>query len=415
MKRNLDLTSRRGFLKTAGALTAAGATGALGLASIPGRANAAPATFSHPGGLHNAGDINRAKVKVAAGEDPWRSGWNRLIANSHSQPSWTPRPQATVYRGGSDPQNYGILYNDIAAAYQNALRWHIQGVAAHGDCARDILNAWSSTLTSIKGNADRFLAVGIYGWQFANVGELMRGYPGFDLGRFQNMMRTVFYPMNDDFLYGGDDGVSHNGACITNYWANWDLCNMASVMAIGILCDDGPMFDRAVNYFRNGAGNGSIRNAVPFVYDSQGLAQWQESGRDQGHTMMGMGQMGAICEMAWNQGVDLYGADSNRFMKAAQYVAKYNLGEDVPFTKYTWGSGTNCAYNEQTTISSSSRGQLRPVWAMLDSHYRRRRNLSVPYIQRMAQAVHPEGGGGDYGSTSGGFDQLGFGTLMYSK
>ncbi|MEV4017298.1 alginate lyase family protein [Nonomuraea angiospora] len=128
--------------------------------------------------------------------------------------------------------------------------------------------------------------------------------------------------MNDDFLYGGDDGVSHNGACIANYWANWDLCNMASVMAIGILCDDGPMFDRAVNYFRNGAGNGSIRHAVPFLYDSQGLAQWQESGRDQGHTMMGMGQMGAICEMAWNQGVDLYGAESNRFMKAAQYVAK---------------------------------------------------------------------------------------------
>jgi hypothetical protein len=29
--------------------------------------------------------------------------------------------------------------------------------------------------------------------------------------------------------------------------------------------------------------------------------------------------------------------------------------------------------------------------------------------------VHPEGGGGDYGSTSGGYDQLGFGTLMYAK
>lgn len=29
--------------------------------------------------------------------------------------------------------------------------------------------------------------------------------------------------------------------------------------------------------------------------------------------------------------------------------------------------------------------------------------------------VAPEGGGGDYGTTTGGFDQLGFGTLMYAK
>ena len=29
-----------------------------------------------------------------------------------------------------------------------------------------------------------------------------------------------------------------NDANITNYWANWDLCNTASIMAIGILTDD---------------------------------------------------------------------------------------------------------------------------------------------------------------------------------
>lgn len=44
-----------------------------------------------------------------------------------------------------------------------------------------------------------------------------------------------------------------------------------------------------------------------------------------------------------------------------------------------------------------------------------RRGLSVPYITAMAESVRPEGGGGDYGTTSGGFDQLGFGTVMYAK
>jgi hypothetical protein len=66
-------------------------------------------------------------------------------------------------------------------------------------------------------------------------------------------------------------------------------------------------------------------------------------------------------------------------------------------------------------ISSASRGEIRPVWDILYYHYARRRGLSVPYIQAMAESVRPEGGGGDYGTTSGGFDQLGFGTLMYAK
>ncbi|WP_037671575.1 alginate lyase family protein [Streptomyces griseus] len=402
--------SRRGLLKTAGGITAALALGATATATT---ADAAPATFTHPGMLHNAGDINRAKVRVAAGDDPWLSGWNKLTANSHSASTWTPNPQATVYRGSGYPENYGILYNDIAAAYQNALRWVVGGTSANADCAVRILNAWANTLTSIQGNADRFLAAGIYGWTFCQAAELMRGYAGFDLAKFQKMMVNVFYPMNNDFL------THHNGACITNYWANWDLCNMASVMAIGILTDNAAKYDQAVTYFKSGAGNGSIQHAVPFLYSNIGgydLGQWQESGRDQGHTVMGMGQMGAICEMAWNQGDDLYSYDGRRFMKGAQYVAKYNLGMDVPYTTYTWGTGTTCSQQSHTVIASDSRGQLRPVWAMLHFHYNRRLFLDDKYISQMYyDLVAPEGGGGDYGPNSGGYDQLGFGTLMYAK
>ncbi|WP_046734240.1 alginate lyase family protein [Streptomyces humi] len=398
--------SRRGVLKSAAALAVAAS------AAAPTVADAAPATFTHPGMLHNAGDINRAKVRVAAGTDPWLSGWNRLTANSHSQSTWTNRATATVIRGG-DGQNYSLLYNDIAAAYQNALRWKIAGTEANAVCAADILNAWSRTLTTVTGNADRFLAAGLYGWQFANACELMRDYSGFDLAAARSMLANVFYPLNNSFL------TNHNDACITNYWANWDLCNMASVLAIGILDEDKAKYDQAVTYFKSGAGNGSLAHAVPYLYtDSDGyaLGQWQESGRDQGHTVMGMGQMGAICEMAWNQGDDLYSYDSRRFMKAAQYVAKYNLGQDVPFTTYTWGTGQSCAQSSQTVISDSSRGQLRPVWAMLHFHYNRRINLDDKYISAMYyDLVAPEGGGGDYGSDSGGYDQLGFGTLMYAK
>lgn len=397
--------TRRGLFAAAGGVALAGAAFT---AATPGTAGAAPSAFVHPGMLHQFGELNRAKVRAVAGTDPWLAGWNRLIGNRHAQPTWKANPQATIIRGGPG-QNYQVMYNDIHAAYQNALRWKIAGETANGDAARDILNAWSATLTTLTGNADRYLASGIYGMQFANAAELMRDYPGFDLERFKQMMLGVFYPLNNRFL------IEHNDACITNYWANWDLCNMASIMAIGILCDDRAKYDQALDYFENGAGNGSIKNAVPFVYDAEGLAQWQESGRDQGHTIMGIGLMGAICEMAWAQGDDLYGYDDNRFMKAAEYVAKYNLGHDVPFTTYTWGTGQNCAYREQAAISDIGRGQARPVWDVLHYHYARRRRLSVPHITAIAGKGRPEGGGGDYGPNSGGFDQLGYGTLLYAK
>jgi hypothetical protein len=193
---------------------------------------------------------------------------------------------------------------------------------------------------------------------------------------------------------------------------------MASVLAIGVLCDDQGKIGQAVDYFKNGAGMGSIRNVIPYVYDDQGLAQWQESGRDQGHTILGVGLMGAFCEMAWNQGYDLYGYDNNRFMKACEYVAKYNLGMDVPFTSYTWVYGAPGVWGGSQTftqVSSASRGQIRPVWETIYNHYAGRRGLTVPYTAMFAGAGRPEGGGGDYGSTSGGFDQLGFGTLAHTR
>jgi len=406
--------SRRSFVKGASLavpLTYLTATGASAKPGGPARFHAAAAAsttaYAHPGLVHTLSDLQR--ISVQYGTEPWAAGWRRLTGNGRSSASWSPRPVETVVRGGTG-QNYGPLFTDIHAAYQNALRWRISGEEAHGVAAVRILNAWSAKLKTVTGNADRFLAAGIYGYQFANAAELVRDRPDFELGRFRDMLLTVFHPMNEQFL------TDHNGAVITNYWANWDLCNMASVLAIGIFADRDDLVDRAVDYFHDGAGNGSLPHAVPYLHDG-GLAQWQESGRDQGHTIMGIGLMGAFCEMAWNQGIDCYGADDNRFLKAAEYVAKYNLGHDVPFTPYTWQSGprattaSHAGWKTQTVPGAGSRGQGRPVWDQVLGHYSGRMGLDAPWVAQIAASLRPDGGGGDYGPNSGGYDQLGFGTL----
>ncbi|WP_330292514.1 alginate lyase family protein [Streptomyces sp. NBC_00576] len=401
--------SRRGVLKFTGA-TAGAVTIGTTLAAPP--ASAAGASLVHPGMLHTRTDLDRMAKKVKAGAAPYTAGFARLTANRHAQSGWTANPQATVYRGEGSPQNYAILYNDIHAAYQNALRWHVTGESAYGDTAVAILNAWSAKLTEVAGSADRFLAAGLYGYQFANAAELVRDHADFDLDRFQKMMLDVFHPLSEDFL------ANHNGAVITNYWANWDLTAIACVLAVGILCDDRAKIDRAVEYFKHGAGMGSVKNAIPVVHDDQELAEWVEAGRDQGHALLGVGLMGTVCEMAWNQGIDLYGYDDSRFLKGAQYVAKWSMGGAVPYTANTRKKGAVNGWSgseSATAAAAVDPAMARPIWAMIANHYTKRRGLSANYLTRIAAQASPEGGGGDYGPNSGGYDQLGFGTLAFTR
>jgi LPXTG-motif cell wall-anchored protein len=403
--------SRRGMLKAAGAVGvgATATTTATVLGTAP--ATAAGTAPAHPGLLHTRADLDRMAAKVRAGAAPHTAGFAKLAANRHSAAGWTADPQATVYRGSGTPENYSLLYNDIHAAYQNALRGHVSGDSAHLDTAVAILNAWSARLTKLDGSADRFLAAGLYGYQFANAAELVRDHGDFDLGRFQSMLSTVFAPLSDSFL------VDHNGAVVTNYWPNWDLTAVACVLATGIFCDDTAQIARAVDYFKNGEGMGSVRHAIPVVRDD-GLAEWVEAGRDQGHALLGVGLMGTVCEMAWNQGLDLYGHDDSRFLKGAQYVAKWSMGGDVAYTANTRAKGAIGGWSGQETATDAAAvdpAMRRPVWAMIANHYTKRRGMSATHLTRIAAQAAPEGGGGDYGPNSGGYDQLGFGTLAFTR
>lgn len=369
--------------------------------------------FTHPGMLHTDADFERMVSKVEANATPWSTSWDLLTGNDHASADYTPDPQPVIYRGddGTNGQNYQKLYNDVHAAYALALRWKVSGDTQFADAAVEILNGWASTLTDIKGTTDAYLAAGIYGYQFANAAEIMRNYTGWDEGdqtEFANMMVDVFYPLNSDFL------KRHNDAEDDHYWANWDLCNMASILSIGILTDDQAKFDEAIDYFKDGSGNGQINNFIWELHEEDGkvLGQGQEAGRDQGHATLTFSLIGAFAQMAYNQDVDLFEYDENLILAGSEYCAKYNIGEDVPYTTYTNSDET------QEVISEDGRGTIRPAWELLHAHYAGVKGLDASYTAQMRDMVNEElggaeGGGGDYGSDSGGYDQLGYGTLTF--
>jgi len=373
--------------------------------------------MKHPGGLQVAEDFARMKANLTV--DPWLSGWNKLIANAHAQSTYTANPVDTLIRGGGSreqpkPDNYSRAYNDAAAAYQLGIRWKISGDTIYARAAVNILNAWANTCKALSGDPNIALGAGFYGYQFAIAGEQLRDYSGWKPAEFQafkQWMLNVFYTVNHSYL------LYHQNSCAEHYWANWDLCNLASVMSIGILTDNRSLYNEAVNYLmHSNNGNGNLLKTVNYIFtgaDST-LAQIQETGRDQGHATLVISLLGVICELGYHQGDDFYGFNNNAVLKATEYTAKYNVAKlDVPFHPYTY---FDC--NTTTTltqIAADSRGTVRPMWAVIYNHYVKRKGMSAPYTLLGVNTTFPEGGGGDYGPNSGGYDQLGFGTLLYSR
>ena len=345
--------------------------------------------FIHPGLLHTQADLQRMRQKVSAGEEPWRSGFEALKSDRCSSADWKLNgPLGVVCRENTNTVGNAQMVFDGNAAYQNALMWCITGDEAHAKKAVEILNAWANALKRMKGH-DVQLSAGLNGFKFVNAAELMRhtypAWPNTEIKQCERMLQDVVYPPIQNFAFHA------NG--------NWDAACMKTMIAIGVFCNDQTLFKRAIDYYRSGKGNGRLTH---YVINEAG--QCQESGRDQQHTQLGLSLLAEMCEIAWNQGVDLYGEENNRLLKGFEFTARYNLGWNVPFEPYTDTTGK---YHHKR-ISELGRGALRPIYEMVWNHYQKRRNIPAPFTRQTAEKIRPEG-------AAQGSDHPGFGTLLFSR
>ena len=358
----------------------------------------APGAFVHPGLLNNEADFERMRTKAALGIEPWASAYAAMDNDwtSRQAGTWVPHPAVTVTRDANGG-NFATFANDIAVAYGSALRWKVSGDTAYAEQAILILNAHATTMTGIGGDPN-FQLLHINGYQFACAAEIMRSYSGWataDFQAFQTMMTNVFAPSGKDFL------TRHMGQGYSYMWANWDLCTMNSLYALGVLCDDTNLTTVATDYFYNGLGEGCIDRTVNFIHPGH-FGQTQEAGRDQGHNSLEIALLAPLCEMAWHQGVDLYGYKNNRVLSGAEYVAKYNLFNDVPFSLYAQETGYPYP-TISTQISAYQRGSSRPGWEIIYNHYVNRKGLAAPWSAAFAAQLRPTG---YYGQDQPGFDTM---------
>ena len=398
--------------------------------------------FRHPGGLHTQADFDRVKQQLADGNTKVTAAMNVLKKAEYAQVSAATYPVETIVRGGGG-ENYINAARGAAIAYQNALRWKIEGNKSCAKHAVDVLMNWARTTKAVSGNSDQCLAYGLYGYEFAQAAELMRDYEGWsqeDFHAFQKWMLDVWYPGCIHFLRSRNGTWENSGKwwqAPGHYWSNWGLCNALAVMSIGVLCDDVFIYNQGMSFikcdqvgtFRDPRTSSPILNdgltefwgnliVTTTAWDKETgaygkVGQMNESGRDTGHSAMALGLAVDIAHMAWNQGDDLFSFMDHRLAAGIEYVAaQCQSVEGLPWTDYHYGSsGYYYSDSRAWLMTGPALGaQVRPYWATVIGHYEGVKGVRMPFAEMSYRDMGIDGGG--LGSTSGGYDHLGYSVLM---
>ena len=160
--------------------------------------------FVHPGIYYSASDLAFMRKKLADKAEPWTSAW-AINKPNDKEDAW--QPHASVeWDCDEKPQGF-YMEGDPTVAHKEALAWALTGNQANADVAIKILNAWSSTMTSIKeypAMPQQKLASGACFAELCNAAELLvyggpdgkkSGWADADIAKFKTMLQLPYKEM----------------------------------------------------------------------------------------------------------------------------------------------------------------------------------------------------------------------------
>ena len=287
----------------------------------------------------------------------WTGGAATAPAQTAGQDYKMAGPFEVVARDGAYRHTKGGSERDMNAALDLAR-------AGHTARALAIVNAYATTLKRLDGHDAPLCAIQC-----------------FDLVRAMTLLRQWQQPAWRDMVLGAMAPMMRQFEADSPYAnGNWGAIVNRLRMACAIFLGDSVMYREAKDYYLHAYDNG----ALPHYVSATG--QCQETGRDQGHVQLGLEAMADICEMAWQQGDDLWGALDNRLMKGFEYTARYNLVEEVPFETWTDCTGLYCSWTEPGEMG---RGKLWDIYRKPYDHYHGVRGLAMPYTERVLRGEKP--------------------------
>lgn len=275
----------------------------------------------------------------------------QLLAPASAQAYKLSGPYEVVARDGEFRASKGGSECDMKAA------WDFAKEGKHAEALR-IINAYAETLQRLDGHDAPLCLIQGYWLCRAMIIEKEN-----KTSAWETMLRRAMIPTMNKFER---DSPYANG--------NWGAIVNRFRIAAAIVMEDSVMYRQAVDYYLNGYDNGSLPRYISET------GQSQETGRDQGHAQLGLEAMADICEMAWTQGDDLWGALDNRLMKGFEYAARYNLGYGVPFKTWQDLTGLYCDWTEPGEMG---RGKLWDIYQKPYDHYVKVKGQKMPYTKKV--------------------------------
>ena len=324
--------------------------------------------FIHPGGINSKAELDFVKDRIKAGAQPWKGEFDQLKGSGYAS-----RGAHGLKNINSDGKDAEVSREDAIAAYAQALLWYFTDEEAYAKRSIAILNSWSELQRFTAGSDQDRLQAGWIGSVFASAAEIMRGHPDWparDVEQFQAMFRRAFYPQ----------------LITASTWnGNVDLTQIDALMAIAVFNED-------KEEFRKGLDRLKIRNRAYFYLQSDGprpapiagdggdlQAFWsspkrwidgltQETCRDNGHhSQFGLGSALHAAEIAWHQGVDVYGENQERYTAAMELLA----------TQFLSGSMQGVSKDNRPTANRYD------AWEVGYNHYHRRKGIALPNTKRL--------------------------------
>lgn len=308
-------------------------------------------TFVHPGMAQSRGDLDYMKEMIQQAKEPWHTAYQQL--KKETSLAFKPNPHTHVSVGAYNTNSTGgkEFAESSEAAYYHALLWYITSDKRHAEKAIEILKAWSEVLWDFDDNNAK-LNVGLDGPGFLYAAEILKhsytDWKKADYDQFERMVLTVFYPVIKDFF------TEANG--------NWDASMIHTMLCIGVLTDNEEIFNRAIQRFLHGPGNGGI---TKYIYPN---GQIQETTRDWDHVQLGIGEFAKAAQVAWTQGVDLYSVANDRLASGYEYTSRFLLGDSIP----VYG-----------ILSTRQREKFRDIYESIYDYYQGKRGVSMPYTEKM--------------------------------
>lgn len=241
----------------------------------------------------------------------------------------------------------------------------------------NILNTWGSNLTDVIG-VDRSLFVGLDGDIFVNAAEIIRWEaPG--ASRYQPSTYGSGFSAQFYWLFSRQS--------IDIGQANYGFASIKAMLSFATFLDDIALYNYALHAYQNDYCAG-----IPVLFDQQ-TGQSAEAGRDQSHVRDSIGWAFLAARVISNQGKDLYGLEDNLIFRGAEYSAKYNQNQTVPYDPAFYRCEAGLVGGPWPKISDSARGilQKQPMWDIV--YYQAKdRGIDLPWVGKAKAAMDLMGG-----------------------